>query len=294
MFQRMIGQIALCGAALVTSSAAAQFYPGSTINPYAVAQPVTSTTVVHVASAVPHAALRHDLHAGSGSRHSHHLSNRARDGVPSRQTHRPTPRGGNPLCGSRGDGLPAHHRNPHYGSAHRELPQCDRVPNVTRDVGQWVTTRECVNRPAACQYDPRPGLMGGLNRFGYSLRSAFTPNFRTRRQYVPNYVAQAVPVTRQVAVHSTRQVTYNLTRMERYKTTQKVRDELRADGRGGSHRNAPRHRDANDSHRHAVGVCVACDAVRFTDRLGAPVESGRPGRQRPTNRRPLPQCRPPQ
>jgi hypothetical protein len=93
---------------------------------------------------------------------------------------------------------------------------------VTRDMGQWLTHRECIYRPSPCQYDPRPGLLGGLNRFGYSMRTAFSPSIRTRREYVPNYVAQTIPVTRQVAIPGTRQVTYNVTRMEAYQTTRKV------------------------------------------------------------------------
>ena len=93
---------------------------------------------------------------------------------------------------------------------------------VMRDLGHWQTNYECVPKLAPCQYDPRPGLTGWLNRTGYSLRSAFTPSMIARRQYIPNVVAQTVPVTRRVAEHGTRQVTYNVTKMVPTTTTRKV------------------------------------------------------------------------
>jgi hypothetical protein len=93
---------------------------------------------------------------------------------------------------------------------------------VQRDCGQWITqcTPNC--RLSPCEYDNRPGFTAWLNRTGYSLRSAFTPQYKVSRHYVPNIVAQSVPVTRQVAIRGTQQVTYNVTRMEAYQTTRQV------------------------------------------------------------------------
>ncbi len=93
---------------------------------------------------------------------------------------------------------------------------------VQRDMGCWTTQYECRPRVAPCAYDPRPGIAGWWNRTSYSMRSAFTPQVVARRQWVPNVVAQQIPVTRQVAQYGTRQVTYNVTRMEPYTTTRKV------------------------------------------------------------------------
>ena len=105
---------------------------------------------------------------------------------------------------------------------------CTTYQNVTecrqvqKDMGRWVTQRQCIPRVAPCEYDNRPNFMGWMNRTGYSMRMAFTPQYRTTRHYVPNVVTQNVPVTRQVAVQQTRKVTYNVARMVPYTTTRKV------------------------------------------------------------------------
>lgn len=93
---------------------------------------------------------------------------------------------------------------------------------VSRDMGQWVTRQEAVCKPSPCEYDPRPGFTGWFNRTSYNMRSAFTPNVRTRREYIPNVVTQTVPVNRTVAVPGTRQVTYNVTKYEPHQTTRRV------------------------------------------------------------------------
>jgi hypothetical protein len=108
-----------------------------------------------------------------------------------------------------------------------EIPTVEYVnvtenQTVTRDMGQWCTSYHCNPKMAPCQYDPRPGMIGWLNRSGYRIRSAFTPDVVAQRHYVPNVVAYNVPVTRQVAQHSTRKVVYNVTRMEPRITTRKV------------------------------------------------------------------------
>jgi len=100
--------------------------------------------------------------------------------------------------------------------------QVTECQTVQRDMGYWTTQYECRPRVSPCQYDPRPGVAGWWNRTNYSMRSAFTPQVVARRQYVPNVVAQQIPITRQVPQYGTRQVSYNVTRMEPYTTTQKV------------------------------------------------------------------------
>lgn len=93
---------------------------------------------------------------------------------------------------------------------------------VTRDLGGWQTAYQPIAKMAPCQYDPNPTFGGWLNRTAYSIRSSFTPNYRTVRSYQPNVVAQTVPVTRQVAVRNTRQVTYNVTRYETRESSRMV------------------------------------------------------------------------
>ena len=93
---------------------------------------------------------------------------------------------------------------------------------VTRDMGRWITRYSPVQKCAPCQIDARPGLIGWLNRTGYSFRTAFRPNYYTSRQYVPNMMACTFPVTRQVAVTGTRRVTVNETKMVAQKTTERV------------------------------------------------------------------------
>lgn len=108
-----------------------------------------------------------------------------------------------------------------------DVPQTTYHPvteyhTVQRDMGQWATQCQCTNKVAPCQYDSRPGFVGWWNRSSYRMRSAFTPNYRVTRHWVPNVVAQQVPVTRQVAVNTTRKVTYNVTKMVAHRTTRKV------------------------------------------------------------------------
>ncbi|MCA9070781.1 MAG: hypothetical protein KDA84_17750, partial [Planctomycetaceae bacterium] len=220
MFQRMIRQITVCSVAtLITSSASAQFFPGSSIDPCAPAQPVSCAQVTAVpqqqcvmtcqpAPLVPVAQTCYQT-------------------VPTveyQQVKRTVER---PVVETRYVDQEVTAYRPITETRVTEVPTVNyqnvtEYQTVTRDMGQWVTQRECIQRPSPCQYDGRPGFLGGMNRFGYSLRSAFSPSFRTQRQYIPNYVAQSVPVTRQVAIRGTKQVTYNVTKMEPYKTTRKV------------------------------------------------------------------------
>lgn len=93
---------------------------------------------------------------------------------------------------------------------------------ITRDCGHWVTQyhqRPCMT---ACQYDGRPDLFGFLNRTGYSLRMAFTPQTYAERVYVPNVITQNVPFQRQVAVQSSRTMNYQVSKVIPITTTRKV------------------------------------------------------------------------
>src|SRR5207253_1783822 len=91
-----------------------------------------------------------------------------------------------------------------------------------RDMGRWVTEYQCRPQMHPWEYDGRPDLLGAINRASYNVRMAFTPQVYSRRVYVPNVVAQAVPVTRTVAVHGTKTVNYQVSRMVPYTTTRKV------------------------------------------------------------------------
>lgn len=93
---------------------------------------------------------------------------------------------------------------------------------VQKNCGYWQTNYQPIAKCSPCQYDNRPGIMGWMNRTGYSFRQSFTPKYTVQRQYVPRMVAQTIPVTRQVATRSERQVTYNVTKMVPYQTTRKV------------------------------------------------------------------------
>ena len=86
----------------------------------------------------------------------------------------------------------------------------------------WRTNWQPVAKCDACQYDPRPGLMGSMNRFGIRMRNAMTPSYIPRREFVPNVVAYNVPQQRTVAIPTTRQVSYNVARLEPYQTTERV------------------------------------------------------------------------
>lgn len=93
---------------------------------------------------------------------------------------------------------------------------------VTVNNSYWQTSCQAVPKYSPCAYDSRPGLLGQMNRMGYSMRNAFTPNYVARREFVPNVTTAQVPVTRTVQVPTTRQVTYNVARQVPVTTTQKV------------------------------------------------------------------------
>lgn len=93
---------------------------------------------------------------------------------------------------------------------------------VNRDMGRWITRYHPVTKCSPCQVDPRPGVIGWMNRTGYSMRTAFMPNYTTSRQYVPNMVTCNVPQTRQVAIQGTRRVTVQETEMVAERKTERV------------------------------------------------------------------------
>jgi hypothetical protein len=92
----------------------------------------------------------------------------------------------------------------------------------TRDCGHWQTFCQCCPKMSPCQYDPNPGLVGWMNRTGYEMRMAFSPNYVYRRQWIPNYITTMVPVTRQVAQHGVQEVPYTVTRLEPHHSTRRV------------------------------------------------------------------------
>jgi hypothetical protein len=91
-----------------------------------------------------------------------------------------------------------------------------------RDCGRWVTQYHQRPKMSACDYDNRPDLFGSINRLGYNARMAFTPSVQTERVYVPNVVAEAIPIQRQVAVQGSRSVNYKVSRLVPQTTTRKV------------------------------------------------------------------------
>lgn len=93
---------------------------------------------------------------------------------------------------------------------------------VTRDCGYWQTNWYHNPKVSPCEYDPRPGVLGWLNRSAYAVRSSLTPRMIATRQYVPQVVAQQIPVTRRVAVQSVQKKSYQITRYVPEKTTRKV------------------------------------------------------------------------
>lgn len=102
---------------------------------------------------------------------------------------------------------------------YQQVTEC-RQQVVNRS--HWQTVYQPIPKMAPCQYDPNPTLLGWMNRTGYSLRSAFTPNYIPRRQFVPNVTVQNVPVTRTVAVPTTQEVAYQVAKLVPYEDTERV------------------------------------------------------------------------
>ncbi|HET6425548.1 MAG TPA: hypothetical protein VFG20_17800 [Planctomycetaceae bacterium] len=102
---------------------------------------------------------------------------------------------------------------------YQDVQECQ---TVTKNMGYWRT--QSIPNPKAnpCEYNHMPGFSGWMTRQSVELRNAFTPNYTTRREYVPQTIVQAVPVTRRMAVQGTKQVSYNVSSMVPYQTTRKV------------------------------------------------------------------------
>lgn len=93
---------------------------------------------------------------------------------------------------------------------------------VTKQCGQWTTNYYCNPKLTPCQYDPSPTPLGALNRAAYRIRSALTPSMYVRRQFVPQTIAQQIPVQRRIAVQSVQQRTVQVTKYVKEQSTQKV------------------------------------------------------------------------
>jgi len=93
---------------------------------------------------------------------------------------------------------------------------------VNRDMGRWVTNYHPVAKCAPGRVDARPGVLGWMSRTGYSMRTAFVPNYTTSRQYVPSMMTCNVPSVRQVAVQGTRRVTVQETKMVAERKMEKI------------------------------------------------------------------------
>lgn len=93
---------------------------------------------------------------------------------------------------------------------------------VQKQVGYWVTKNEATGKISPCQYDNNPTMLGAMNRAGYQMRTAFTPQTKVTRQFVPQTMTCTVPCTKKVAVQGMKQVTYNVTSMVPTQTTRKV------------------------------------------------------------------------
>jgi len=104
-------------------------------------------------------------------------------------------------------------------TTYQDVTECR---TVTKNCGYWQTNWYRNPKVTPCEYDPSPGPMGWLNRTAYRVRSAFTPNMVARRQYVPQTVAEQVPVTRRVAMQTVQKQQYQVTRYEPVQSTRKV------------------------------------------------------------------------
>lgn len=93
---------------------------------------------------------------------------------------------------------------------------------VAKQGGYWKTNYYNNQMATPCQYDPRPGLLGWLNRGTYRVRKAFTPKVISSRQYVPTNCTASVPVHQRVAVQSTQQRQIQVTKYVPETTTRRV------------------------------------------------------------------------
>ncbi len=102
---------------------------------------------------------------------------------------------------------------------YQDVQECQ---TVTKNMGYWRTQSVPNLKASPCDYNSMPGFTGWMQRQSVEMRNAFTPNYTTKREYVPQTVVQTVPVTRRVAMQGTKQVSYNVSSMVPYQTTRKV------------------------------------------------------------------------
>ena len=93
---------------------------------------------------------------------------------------------------------------------------------VAQQGGYWKTNYYNRQLASPCQYDPRPGLLGWLNRSAYSVRASFTPKTIATRQFVPTNCTATVPVHQRVAVQSTQKRQIQVTKYVPETTTRRV------------------------------------------------------------------------
>ncbi len=103
--------------------------------------------------------------------------------------------------------------------SYQDVQECQ---TVTRNMGYWRSQYVPNQKASPCDYCNVPGFQGWMMRQSAEMRSAFTPNYRVQREYVPQTMVQAVPVTRRVAIPGSKQVSYNVTSMVPYQTSRKV------------------------------------------------------------------------
>jgi hypothetical protein len=93
---------------------------------------------------------------------------------------------------------------------------------VIRNAGYWKTNYQRNRKLSACQYDPRPTFAGWWNRSAYRIRSSFTPNIIASRQYIPQTIAQQIPITRRIPITTVQKQTYQVTKYVPHTTTRRV------------------------------------------------------------------------
>jgi hypothetical protein len=93
---------------------------------------------------------------------------------------------------------------------------------VTKNASYWKTNYYKNPKMTACQYDPRRSVAGWWNRGLYRIRSSFTPSVTATRQYVPQTIAQQVPVNRRVPITTVQKQTYQVTKYVPETTTRRV------------------------------------------------------------------------
>lgn len=103
--------------------------------------------------------------------------------------------------------------------SYQDVQECQ---TVTKNMGYWRTQYVPNLKASPCDYNNTPGFTGWMQRQSVEMRNAFTPAYTAKREYVPQTVVQAVPVTRRVAIPGTKQVSYNVSSMVPYQTTRKV------------------------------------------------------------------------